>query len=195
PGGAHRFFLSLRGTADSRIAVALRKIARGALEVAGVHSWRDAIADPGTGSFEETVAGSGVDAFQPAVESFGRALRAAALAPRRSHAFPERERFFRDGRSRRRAMTRFARESDLEREPSLVRDRHRVPGTAHARGRSLARSASWRGAGDRKSTRLNSSHRTSSYAVFCVKKKKPACGCAERRNSPSSCHDRSGSSR
>src|SRR5207248_4011498 len=29
-----------------------------------------------------------------------------------------------------------------------------------------------RGAGDRKSTRLNSSHRTISYAVFCLKKKK-----------------------
>src|SRR5437867_5517110 len=33
--------------------------------------------------------------------------------------------------------------------------------------------------GDRKSTRLNSSHRTTSYAVFCLKKKKsirnPAC--------------------
>src|SRR5437867_10136546 len=28
---------------------------------------------------------------------------------------------------------------------------------------------------DRKSTRLNSSHRTSSYAVFCLKKKKSAC--------------------
>src|SRR5438094_7086434 len=27
------------------------------------------------------------------------------------------------------------------------------------------------GAGDRKSTRLNSSHRTISYAVFCLKKK------------------------
>src|SRR5438094_7408914 len=27
---------------------------------------------------------------------------------------------------------------------------------------------------DRKSTRLNSSHRTISYAVFCLKKKKPA---------------------
>src|SRR5207248_8019451 len=27
--------------------------------------------------------------------------------------------------------------------------------------------------GDRKSTRLNSSHRTISYAVFCLKKKKP----------------------
>src|SRR5438094_2140683 len=29
-------------------------------------------------------------------------------------------------------------------------------------------------AGDRKSTRLNSSHRTISYAVFCLKKKKTA---------------------
>src|SRR5207248_8727007 len=28
---------------------------------------------------------------------------------------------------------------------------------------------------DRKSTRLNSSHRTSSYAVFCLKKKKRKC--------------------
>src|SRR3712207_7740176 len=30
----------------------------------------------------------------------------------------------------------------------------------------------WRGAGDRKSTRLNSSHANISYAVFCLKKKK-----------------------
>src|SRR5207248_10526062 len=29
----------------------------------------------------------------------------------------------------------------------------------------------WRKSKDRKSTRLNSSHRTSSYAVFCLKKK------------------------
>src|SRR5207248_4232821 len=28
---------------------------------------------------------------------------------------------------------------------------------------------------DRKSTRLNSSHRTTSYAVFCLKKKTPLC--------------------
>src|SRR5437879_11463594 len=32
--------------------------------------------------------------------------------------------------------------------------------------------APWRGPGDRKSTRLNSSHRCISYAVFCLKKKK-----------------------
>src|SRR5207248_8171350 len=30
----------------------------------------------------------------------------------------------------------------------------------------------WIGSSDRKSTRLNSSHRTISYAVFCLKKKK-----------------------
>src|SRR3712207_7847901 len=33
-------------------------------------------------------------------------------------------------------------------------------------------------AGDRKSTRLNSSHANISYAVFCLKKKKnPSCSC------------------
>src|SRR6266496_3289399 len=31
--------------------------------------------------------------------------------------------------------------------------------------------------GDRKSTRLNSSHVESSYAVFCLKKKKPCSSC------------------
>src|SRR3712207_8567657 len=35
-----------------------------------------------------------------------------------------------------------------------------------------AGSAGNRGAGDRKSTRLNSSHANISYAVFCLKKKK-----------------------
>src|SRR3712207_7790398 len=39
----------------------------------------------------------------------------------------------------------------------------RVGGRKHAR----------RGRGDRKSTRLNSSHANISYAVFCLKKKKP----------------------
>src|SRR6201993_4233536 len=34
---------------------------------------------------------------------------------------------------------------------------------------------------DRKSTRLNSSHSQISYAVFCLKKKKPAPAPAERR--------------
>src|SRR3712207_7627018 len=34
------------------------------------------------------------------------------------------------------------------------------------------------GAGDRKSTRLNSSHANISYAVFCLKKKKTTNSCA-----------------
>src|SRR5207248_10421933 len=34
---------------------------------------------------------------------------------------------------------------------------------------------------DRKSTRLNSSHRTISYAVFCLKKKKLLCTASRRR--------------
>src|SRR5438132_10492044 len=33
--------------------------------------------------------------------------------------------------------------------------------------------------GDRKSTRLNSSHTVNSYAVFCLKKKKPATAAAD----------------
>src|SRR5689334_23923058 len=37
-------------------------------------------------------------------------------------------------------------------------------------GRTLP--AAWRLPGDRKSTRLNSSHSSISYAVFCLKKKK-----------------------
>src|SRR6266511_2965647 len=36
------------------------------------------------------------------------------------------------------------------------------------------------GRGDRKSTRLNSSHVKISYAVFCLKKKKKAVNCAGR---------------
>src|SRR5207248_10805904 len=36
-------------------------------------------------------------------------------------------------------------------------------------------------AGDRKSTRLNSSHRTISYAVFCLKKKKKKVGLNNER--------------
>src|SRR5437764_2431840 len=53
-----------------------------------------------------------------------------------------------------------------------IRDRlHRVPATRGAGlGPHLLRAI--RGVGDRKSTRLNSSHRCISYAVFCLKKKK-----------------------
>src|SRR5437762_9533360 len=46
-------------------------------------------------------------------------------------------------------------------------------GPAHAAQRdALARGALAEAAADRKSTRLNSSHRCISYAVFCLKKKK-----------------------
>src|SRR5207248_10741820 len=47
-------------------------------------------------------------------------------------------------------------------------------GTLHRSARQLGhhRGDARRRAGDRKSTRLNSSHRTISYAVFCLKKKK-----------------------
>src|SRR5437867_10478437 len=37
---------------------------------------------------------------------------------------------------------------------------------------------------DRKSTRLNSSHRTISYAVFCLKKKKKKISSSSRRKFP-----------
>src|SRR5437762_10742565 len=45
----------------------------------------------------------------------------------------------------------------------------RAPRTARRAGAPWAR---WRAPGDRKSTRLNSSHRCISYAVFGLKKKK-----------------------
>src|SRR5262249_61402756 len=47
---------------------------------------------------------------------------------------------------------------------ALARSRAAVRGTAAARGGPAL---------DRKSTRLNSSHSPISYAVFCLKKKKP----------------------
>src|SRR5256885_11749911 len=37
--------------------------------------------------------------------------------------------------------------------------------------------------GDRKSTRLNSSHLVISYAVFCLKKKRASCSLANHRQS------------
>src|SRR5258705_3610441 len=52
----------------------------------------------------------------------------------------------------------------------------RPPAERGGRGRerehSRARESASRGQGDRKSTRLNSSHLGISYAVFCLKKKK-----------------------
>src|SRR3712207_7741775 len=79
----------------------------------------------------------------------------------------------------------------LHREKRRKRVRRKVAGTAErprlsvyrsnvhiyaqlvddAAGHTLA-AADSRGVGDRKSTRLNSSHANTSYAVFCLKKKK-----------------------
>src|SRR5438094_8128670 len=48
----------------------------------------------------------------------------------------------------------------------------RPPRTRRDRSRARRRRRRRHGGEDRKSTRLNSSHRTISYAVFCLKKKK-----------------------
>src|SRR5256885_6479703 len=45
-------------------------------------------------------------------------------------------------------------------------------------GRTLVQGRQLGGDIDRKSTRLNSSHLVISYAVFCLKKKTPACAAA-----------------
>src|SRR5437867_9328034 len=55
----------------------------------------------------------------------------------------------------------------------------RHPGGKHGTHRQL------RPSGDRKSTRLNSSHRTISYAVFCLKKKKELIHLTGERRSAS----------
>src|SRR5258708_15446750 len=64
---------------------------------------------------------------------------------------------------------------------TLFRSPHRGSRAAHRVGKRLVRIRSRRHephfkfrevAGDRKSTRLNSSHQIISYAVFCLKKKK-----------------------
>src|SRR5260221_8551041 len=47
----------------------------------------------------------------------------------------------------------------------------------------------WHGLRDRKSTRLNSSHTVISYAVFCLKKKKPFRTNIKRHRAPSAGHD------
>src|SRR6267154_3532672 len=56
---------------------------------------------------------------------------------------------------------------------TLFRSRRRRPRAAH--GRTRGRMRAWHGRRgrlrDRKSTRLNSSHPSISYAVFCLKKK------------------------
>src|SRR5690349_23672289 len=54
---------------------------------------------------------------------------------------------------------------------TLFRSRHRRHGGGGSGGPGRAQGGR-RGGGDRKSTRLNSSHVEISYAVFCLKKKK-----------------------
>src|SRR5690349_23409479 len=87
--------------------------------------------------------------------------------PPRSTLFPYTT-LFRSGRARRRAAR--------DRVRARRRARRRLP--RHARGVRSDRLHDERlldegpGGGDRKSTRLNSSHVEISYAVFCLKKKK-----------------------
>src|SRR5256885_7763769 len=59
-----------------------------------------------------------------------------------------------------------------------------LPGPGRAPARLPDRRAGGLGAGDRKSTRLNSSHLVISYAVFCLKKKKRASISSRRTSSP-----------
>src|SRR2546422_5963315 len=54
-----------------------------------------------------------------------------------------------------------------------VRDRPDADDFALALAETVPRELAERALGDRKSTRLNSSHGYISYAVFCLKKKKP----------------------
>src|SRR2546426_8237007 len=85
--------------------------------------------------------------------------------PPRSTLFPYTT-LFRSGRFR---VARLARAG--ARRLSRMDETHREPGQGSARrDRRLAARATPRG--DRKSTRLNSSHLVISYAVFCLKKKK-----------------------
>src|SRR5574337_1881092 len=71
--------------------------------------------------------------------------------------------------------------SELQELPVAIREQSGVL-CFHSRGMPVSPGASgmqprdpcrpWRGTLDRKSTRLNSSHHSISYAVFCLKKKK-----------------------
>src|SRR3712207_7008766 len=88
--------------------------------------------------------------------------------PPRSTLFPYTTLFRSDGRSAHRQL-------DLVGERQLGDARtdepRRVRRLRHGNGRKAA-ACEREGEGDRKSTRLNSSHANISYAVFCLKKKK-----------------------
>src|SRR5438105_10687054 len=66
--------------------------------------------------------------------------------------------------------------------PRGGRGRGRAPRARASRRRACPPEESRGGAGDRKSTRLNSSHEWISYAVFCLKKKRR--GKFSSQNSP-----------
>src|SRR5256885_6680107 len=66
------------------------------------------------------------------------------------------------------------------------RDYHQAPG--RARGAQRHAPARQRHPGDRKSTRLNSSHLVISYAVFCLKKKKKTLDAVPSRHSSTPYH-------
>src|SRR5579883_2363580 len=64
-----------------------------------------------------------------------------------------------------------------------------LPISASPRAAAACACGRWRSirpGADRKSTRLNSSHVKSSYAVFCLKKKQKSPGCPARANRKSS---------
>src|SRR3712207_7930780 len=63
-------------------------------------------------------------------------------------------------------------DSQADGERSRASGRRRADAARAAHAGSRARPAQRAGRGDRKSTRLNSSHANISYAVFCLKKKK-----------------------
>src|SRR5260221_10504765 len=71
----------------------------------------------------------------------------------------------------------------LFRSPCLAQARGRAADRRRHRDRRrpTARRAARRAVGDRKSTRLNSSHTVISYAVFCLKKKKKSIDNAKCR--------------
>src|SRR5439155_24318040 len=125
--GAHRLFPALRAHDDARVTVAPRKACRGALQVTGVDARWHAITDAELRLFDDSIADPCGDALETAVEPIERAGSVGVTIRRSPHSLPERQRFFRDRRSRRRAVTRFARKSDVDREPSFVRDRYGIP--------------------------------------------------------------------
>src|SRR5207248_11063546 len=107
-------------------------------------------------------------AIAPYVAPHQRALLRTHHAPHHPHSSPTR------------------RSSDLREGPAAPRSDRGLRPRSRRAGRALARAAILvpqipprlrrrrANVRDRKSTRLNSSHRTTSYAVFCLKKKKLA---------------------